>query len=222
MSTILTNDNDIVFQLNEQLRLLEEKEYTESVRTRVVPPHYVIMNANSQADYDDLMRKNRNLEVLGNKFLTVPGDTFVKQGDNLLEVVNEQIFQKPWDKLELEYKINRLIVWVNSLDGILPQQREKLQRSLFKHCFKKCLNSHQVKYNSLNGEIEDIHGIDKNNTWDFVLEPEPVKITNVERITNITRNSNNTMEFTTKPIDLSKTSQSTPSGKPRIFIRNKK
>ena len=173
----------LVDDLKKQIQELEESEYKNTERIKIVPPHYVLINPDSQEQYEDIMRKNRQLEVLNKGFLTVPGDAVIKQGDNLLEVVNEQVFQKPWDKLDLEYQVNRLFMYLDKLQeecNLTNTKVVKLRKQFLDYTFRHELKAHQVEYDCQQGKIIDIKGI--NNKYELEIIPITRKITIIDEI----------------------------------------
>jgi hypothetical protein len=177
--------SDQILHLKKKVQEIEESEYREQTRTRLVPPHVVLINATNQKQYDELLRKYQRDRVLQNEFLASPDSG--TQSDNLLESVNEQVFQKRWNRLALEYQINRLFIFLNEFaEKNFAMQNVpdfiRLRKSLVDAAFHRKLFEHQVIYDSQKGAIREIRGL--TSLGEFTLiDPPPVK----ERIVSIER-----------------------------------
>jgi hypothetical protein len=97
------------------IRQIEDQQYQDTQRLHIVPPHYVLINPVDQADYDRLVTKDRRRVILEKGFLTNPEGQMMESGENLLAVVNDAVFQRPWSRLDLEFQINRILVYLGTL-----------------------------------------------------------------------------------------------------------
>jgi len=142
--------------LQAEIRALEEQEYQSTQRVHIVPPHYVLVNPQSQKEHDALLKKDQRLRILQKNYLSVPeGQMLRDTTGNLLSVVNEQVFQKPWDKLDMEYKLNRLFIYLNGL-GLDAQQLKERRRDLSNAIIQNCLTSERVRYDCQSSVILEI------------------------------------------------------------------
>jgi len=172
--------------LTGQLEALEENQYREQQRLHLVPPHYILINPESQAEYDQLLKKDRRRQILEKGFLAFPEGQMVTDDDNLLAVVNEQVFQKPWVKLELEFQINRLFLYLNQLEDLTADRLNTLRKLLVNACFRKELGAHQVIYDCQRGVIQRILGLNSQGPEvSLTILKAPEKIVPVVRVSEI-------------------------------------
>jgi len=181
------------------IRQIEDKQYQDTQRLHIVPPHYVLINPVDQADYDRLVTKDRRRVILEKGFLTNPEGQMMESGENLLAVVNDAVFQRPWSRLDLEFQINRILVYLGALT-LDPKVAIKLRKALLNACFRRELDDHQVIYDCQVGRIQTILGLSYPEVKLEIL-PRPSKIVPVVGVSHIT-NANNISKMATPQIKI--------------------